>query len=264
VLASALDQAVSSYLTRLLAAVGIISNRCVAETRVCVSVLHKGQVSAAGLGSSASPATFHLPLHSTPHDPTRITAGYARLVAASPAAADVSALLQLVLLAKTISRRLGTLETHLRSAITTAIPRLQQMAAAGLPPPTLTTAVQHGHAHQHHAQQPATTAGGGSAAAGVTAAAAAAAAELLPLRLAAFSAKLAPLAKLRAAAGSSRFMSLPAAHAAGAALVEAITAAVYEALTAPVAAALRPLPGLREWTATVPGQASGVVTGAGV
>jgi hypothetical protein len=117
-------------------------------------------------------------------------------------------MLQLVLLARHISSRLNALETHLRSTLAQTIPRLQALAAAGvpplgLPPPTAATA---GHQQQH--QQP--------QGAGIPAAAAAAAAELLPLRLAAFPNKLQPLGKLQAAAASSRFMSLPSATVAGA------------------------------------------------
>lgn len=53
------------------------------------------------------------------------------------------------------------------------------------------------------------------------------------------------------------------AAAAGAALVESITNAVYEVLLSPVVVNLKTLPGLKEWTAAVGGQSSGVVTGAG-
>jgi hypothetical protein len=130
---------------------------------------------------------------------------YTRLAAASSPAADISVMLQLVLLARHISSRLNALETHLRSTLAQTIPRLQALAAAGvsplgLPPPTAAAA---GHNQQQQG-------------AGVPAAAAAAAAELLPLRLAAFPAKLQPLGKLQAAAASSRFMSLPSATVAGA------------------------------------------------
>jgi len=56
---------------------------------------------------------------------------------------------------------------------------------------------------------------------------------------------------------------IAAAAAAGAALVESITNAVYEVLLSPVVVNLKTLPGLKEWTAAVGGQSSGVVTGAG-
>lgn len=131
-------------------------------------------------------------------------------------------MLHLVVLARNINSRLNALETQLRSAITTAIPRLLAMAAAGLPPPAMTHAhhtTTHHHQHQSQAQnqqqQGTAAAAAAAAAGGVTAAAAAAAAELLPLRVAAFPAKLQPLDKLRGAAASSRFMSLPSANAAG-------------------------------------------------
>jgi hypothetical protein len=133
---------------------------------------------------------------------------YTRLAAASSPAADISVMLQLVLLARHISSKLNSLETHLRSTLAQTIPRLQALAATGLPPlglPPPAAAVQHQY------QQ---------GAAGIPAAAAAAAAELLPLRLAAFPNKLPPLGKLQAAAASSRFMSLPSATVAGAQCVQ--------------------------------------------
>jgi hypothetical protein len=114
-------------------------------------------------------------------------------------------MLQLVLLARHISSKLNALETHLRSTLAQIIPRLQALAAAGLPPLGLPQAAA--AAGQHQQQQ--------QGAAGIPAAAAAAAAELLPLRLAAFPNKLQPLGKLQAAAASSRFMSLPSATVAG-------------------------------------------------
>jgi hypothetical protein len=116
-------------------------------------------------------------------------------------------MLQLVLLARHISSRLNTLETHLRSTLAQTIPRLQALAAAGVPPLGLPPPTAAAAGHQQQQQQ---------GAAGVPAAAAAAAAELLPLRLAAFPNKLQPLGKLQAAAASSRFMSLPSATVAGA------------------------------------------------
>jgi hypothetical protein len=127
---------------------------------------------------------------------------YTRLAAASSPAADISIMLQLVLLARHISSRLNALETHLRSTLAQTIPRLQALAAAGVPPLGLPPPTA-GHQQQQQG------------AAGVPAAAAAAA-ELLPLRLAAFPNKLQPLGKLQAAAASSRFMSLPSATVAGA------------------------------------------------
>lgn len=130
-------------------------------------------------------------------------------------------LLQLVLLARSVTNRLVTLETQLRSNIATAIPRLQQLATAGLPPhSSLPQSHSHPAHNQQQQQQGLVAAAGGqqqpaAAAGGVTAAAAAAAAELLPVRVAAFPAKLHPLERMRQQAASSRFMSLPAAHAAG-------------------------------------------------
>lgn len=142
---------------------------------------------------------------------------YTRLAAAGSSSADVSMILQLVLLARSVTNRLDALETHMRSNIATAIPRLQQLAAAGLPPASLHS---HSHTHPHQQQQGAAAAAAATlppaaTAGGVTPAAAATAAELLPLRVCAFPAKLQPLDKLRQAASQSRFMSLPAAQAAG-------------------------------------------------
>lgn len=144
-------------------------------------------------------------------------------------------MLQLILLARSVTNRLNALETQLRSNLATAIPRLQGLAAAGLPPPAISHHHHGGHSSSHHLQPPqqqgpaggvssaAATAGGGgggggaaAVAGGVTPAAAAAAAELLPLRVAAFPGKLQPLERVRQATVSSRFMSLPSAHAAGA------------------------------------------------
>uniref|UniRef100_A0A383V7S2 Conserved oligomeric Golgi complex subunit 7 n=1 Tax=Tetradesmus obliquus TaxID=3088 RepID=A0A383V7S2_TETOB len=176
-----------------------------------------------------------------------INGRYTRLAAAASPAADISVMLQLVLLARHISSKLNALETHLRSTLAQTIPRLQALAAAGLPPVGLTSAAAAATGQQQ--QQ------------GAPAAAAAAAAELLPLRLAAFPNKLPPLAKLQAAAASSRFMSLPSATVAGGALCEAISAAVYDALLAPVVAALAPLPGLPDWAGA--GSGMGVMPGAG-
>lgn len=118
-------------------------------------------------------------------------------------------MLQLVTLARHVSHKLNSLETHLRSTIAQALPRLKQLAAAGLPPmglsPTTTSAAA-----------AAAAVGQGQGQHVIPAAAAAAAAELLPLRLVAFPGKLGPVDKLQEASSSSRFMSLPAANAAGA------------------------------------------------
>jgi hypothetical protein len=108
-------------------------------------------------------------------------------------------MLQLVVLARHVSSRNNALEMQLRSTLGKSIPRLQQLAAAGLPPLT----------HQQQQQHAASTN------AAIPAAAAAAAVELLPVRLAAFPAKLQSLKKLQAAAAGSRFMCTPAANAAG-------------------------------------------------
>ncbi|KAF6263232.1 Golgi complex component 7-domain-containing protein [Scenedesmus sp. NREL 46B-D3] len=230
-LLASLDRQLAGYLQRLQAAVGIINGSQYSR-----------------LASAASPAAgvvlvrLLVPLRSVKSG--QITE-YTRLAAASSPAADVSVMLQLVLLARHISSRLNALETHLRSTLSQTTPRLQALAAAGLPPLGLPPPAA--------GQQQQGAAGG---AAGIPAAAAAAAAELLPLRLAAFPDKLLPLAKLQASAASSRFMSLPSG-----ALCEAISSAVYDALLAPVVAALAPLPGLPDWGGA--GSGTGVMPGAG-
>lgn len=59
---------------------------------------------------------------------------YMRLAAANSPSADINVMLQLVLLAHHVSSRLNALEAHLRSTLAKSIPRLQALAAAGLPP----------------------------------------------------------------------------------------------------------------------------------
>ena len=140
---------------------------------------------------------------------------------------EVALMLQLVLLARQVATVLATLEALLRSTITTCVPRLTALAAAGPKP--------------------------GSPP------------DLLSLRLLAFPEKLPPLQKLNSRCVSDpRFVALAAATAAGEGLVIAISQGVYESLLKPVALALEGLPGLAEWPAAGLGGGPGAVAGAHV
>ncbi|GBF99960.1 hypothetical protein Rsub_12653, partial [Raphidocelis subcapitata] len=137
---------------------------------------------------------------------------------------NLGAVLSLVVLAQRAASATAELEAATRAAVVTSASRAAAAASA-------------------------------AAAAGPSAVAAA---ELLSLRLAAFPRKLAPLERLAGAADHDlRFIALPRATGAAAALSEASAALVHAALLAPVDRALEALPPLPVWSSDAAAGAAG-------
>ncbi|GFR44476.1 hypothetical protein Agub_g5739, partial [Astrephomene gubernaculifera] len=245
-LLKAADTELSAYLAALQAAVAGLGER------------HRARVAAAATATTSAATT------------TASAAAAAAATAAAAAAAvddgeDIANVLQLIKVGRELSAAVSRLEAVLRTAVATAVARLQALTAAP-PTPSISQQQQQQQQQQHGGAAGATpfaaeaTAAAASATASSSSASSsgvavphalsgAAEADPVALRLvAARGERLARLVKLGASLSDPRFMVLPGAVAQLEAFSATVQSTVFGVLLARVSALLAPLPGLPEWT----------------